>query len=84
MINDFIKIMKGDIRDLFFEKVNFTVQYPEHESKKHQKNLFKQGVSATNDMHEERKRIEQLPQNTTSENLPVYIEEGQQESEMKD
>lgn len=49
--------MNNNFNDLYFEKKNFTVQYDDSQKKKHQKELFKQGLDAADEMDKEKKKI---------------------------
>ena len=82
MMEDFKKIMYNQFNDLYFEKQNFTVQYSEKEQAKHKKQLFNHGVEATEDMHKEKKMIEEMNIDSP-ENLPVFINNTEDNVKLK-
>lgn len=67
--------MNNNFSDLYFEKNNFNVEYSESEKKGHKKDMFRRGLEAADDMDREKKKIEDLGENVTSDNLPVDIKD---------
>ena len=75
LASDFLSILGNQFENLHFEKKNFSVNYSESERNKHKKEMFKNGLKASQEMEHEKNEIKAMKNVKNPSDLPVYLNE---------